>query len=146
MSLLPLIQRPCPYLDRLDAVMDGDHCRMCRRDVYDLTAMNDTERTAFLAACGGDACIRYTFSAKPALAAALIAASVAVAVVPAAAAPRDHPSSRVPHPPRQVPVQTIMVATAGLPPPVMEPPVVVEPPRPPEPPVADPETPPANPK
>jgi hypothetical protein len=142
MSLLPLIQRPCPYLDRLEAVMDGDHCRMCKRDVHDLTAMNDRERTAFLTACGGDACIRYTFNAKPALAAALIAASVAVAVVPAAAAPRNHPSSRVPRPPR---IEPIPMMTAGLPPP-MPMPVVVDPPRPPEPPVADPETPPANPK
>ena len=145
MSLLPLIQRPCPYLDRLESVMDGDHCRMCRRDVHDLTAMNDAERTDFLAACGGDACIRYTFNAKPALAAALIAASVAVAALPVAAAPRGHHPSRVQHPPRQVPVAPIMMVTAGLPPPIVEPPVVVEPPRPPEPPTA-PERPPANPK
>ena len=140
MSLLPLIQRPCPYLDRLEAVMDGDHCRMCKRDVHDLTAMNDTERTAFLAACGGDACIRYTFNAKPALAAALIAASVAVAALPVAAAPRGRHPVRVQHPPVEVPMMT-----AGLPPLVNEPPVIAEPQRPPEPPRA-PERLPTNPK
>ena len=133
MSLLPLIQRPCPYLDRLESVMDGDHCLMCRRDVHDLTAMSDTERTDFLAACGGNACIRYTFTAKPALAAALIAASVAVAALPVAAAPRGHHPSRVQHPPRQVPVTPVMMVTAGVPPLMVEPPVVVEPPPPPPP-------------
>lgn len=145
MSLLPLIQRPCPYLDRLESVMEGDHCRMCRRDVHDLTAMNDAQRTAFLAACRGDACIRYTFSAKPALAAALIAASVAVAAMPVAAAPRGHHPSRAQHPPRQAPVQPITLVTAGLPPMIAEPHVVPEPPRPPEPPV-QPGPPPPNPK
>jgi hypothetical protein len=140
MSLLPLIQRPCPYLDRLESVMDGDHCRMCKRDVHDLTAMSDAERTAFLAACGGDACIRYTFNAKPALAAALIAASVAVAALPVAAAPRGRHPVRVHAPPVEVPMMT-----AGLPPIVTEPPVIAEPRHPPEPPRA-PERPPTNPK
>jgi hypothetical protein len=141
MSLLPLIQRPCPYLDRLEAVMEGDHCRMCRRDVYDLTAMDDAERTAFLAACGGDACIRYTFNAKPALAAALIAASVAVAAMPATAAPRRHHPAQV-----QAPPVTVQMVTAGLPPPVAEPPVIAEPRRLPEPPIAGQDRPPATPK
>jgi len=143
MSLLPLIQRPCPYLDRLESAMEGDFCRMCKREVHDLTGMDEATRTAFLAACGGDACIRYTFNAKPALAAALIAASVAVAAAPALASPRSHAARHAPHPPRQVRVPVIPMVTAGLPPPVVTPPQV-EPVRPPS--SEGPERPPSNPK
>lgn len=148
MSLFPPIQRPCPYIDRLDSVMEGDFCRMCRREVHDLTAMDDAARAAFLAACGGDACVRYTLNVKPAVAAALIAASVAVAVVPAGAEPRGHPARRVPHPPRQVPVQTVPIMTGGLPVPVVVAGGLPVPQRPPEPvrPSVGPETLPPAPK
>ena len=144
MSLFPLIQRPCPYIDRLESVMEGDFCRMCRRDVHDLTGMDEARRSAFLASCGGDACVRYTLNVKPALAAALIAASVAVALVPAGAAPRGQMTRRIPHPPKQVPVQTVPVMTAGIPVAVtvaggITPPEPVRPP-------ARPETPPPGPK
>ena len=145
MSLFPLIQRPCPYIDRLDSVMEGDFCRMCRREVHDLTGMDEAGRAVFLASCGGDACVRYTLDVKPALAAALIAASVAVAVVPAGAEPRGHAVRRVPHPPRQVPIQTVPVRLAGAiavpvtvaggitpPEPVRRPPAPPTPPTPPK--------------
>ncbi|MEA3030715.1 MAG: hypothetical protein QOG13_2040 [Sphingomonadales bacterium] len=147
MIQFPPIHRPCPYLDRLDAVIDAGFCRMCRREVHDLTAMDERERAGFLAACGGDACVSYTLEVKPALAAALIAASAAVLAVPGAAVAADHQAARSrPHHPhhthqRQRPVQirpvAIMVA-GGIAPPS-------EPPRPILPPPAAPEFPPKNP-
>ena len=124
MTPFPQIQRPCPYLDRLDAVINAGFCRMCRREVHDLTAMDELERTAFLAACGGDACVSYTMNVKPALAAALIAASTAVLAVPAVALATDHQAARSRHHQpnhRQRPVQMrnvpIMVA-GGIEPPI----------------------------
>ena len=75
MGLFPKIARPCPYVDRLDAVMDGDFCTMCKREVHDLTDMDEAARRAFLAACGGSVCVRYTVWMKPAMAAAALAAS-----------------------------------------------------------------------
>lgn len=73
MSLFPKIARPCPYVENLDAVMDGDFCRMCKRQVHDLTDMDRAAREAFLAARGGDVCVRYTVWMKPAMAAAALA-------------------------------------------------------------------------
>ena len=124
MTPFPKIQNSCPYLDQLDTVIDGGFCRMCRREVYDLTAMGRRERADFLAACGGDACVSYTLNVKPALAAALIAASTAVLAVPAAALATDHQAARSRHHQpnhRQRPVQVrnvpIMVA-GGIAPPI----------------------------
>lgn len=141
MAWFPKIERPCPYLDRLDAVMDGDFCRMCQRQVHDLTGMDDAGRAAFMAACGGDACISYTARLSPALAAAALAASAAIAVAPAPAAAQRHkprpahlrPVRHVPHPAMiQAPT---MYFTAGLP--ALPPQPRLEPiPPPPEPPAA----------
>lgn len=86
MSKFPKIDGPCPYLDRLSEIMDGDHCRMCQRSVTDLTDMTDAARTRFLASCSGETCVTYRFPMKPSLAAAAIAAATLVAV-PAAAQP-----------------------------------------------------------
>ncbi len=85
MALFPKIQSPCPYKANLAAVMDGDSCRMCKRQVHDLTAMTDGERIAFLASCTGEVCVSYRL--RPALAAAALA--LAVATVPMAAAAQD---------------------------------------------------------
>jgi hypothetical protein len=63
-------------------VIDGGFCRMCRREVHDLTAMDERERADFLGQRGGDACVSYTMNVKPVLAAALIAASAAVLAAP----------------------------------------------------------------
>jgi hypothetical protein len=75
MAKYPEITRMCPYLDRLDTVMEGDFCRMCRRNVHDLSAMGEKERAVFLASCSGEVCVSYTVWMKPALAAAALAAS-----------------------------------------------------------------------
>ena len=73
--MFPRIDRPCPYADRLAQVMEGDYCRMCKRTVFDLSAMDERERRAFLGGCAGEEiCVRYTV--RPALAAVALAASV----------------------------------------------------------------------
>ena len=131
MSFYPRIERICPYLDRLDAVMDGDFCRMCKRTVHDLTDMSDAERSAVMAACGGDACVSYRMRLSPALAAAALAASTAV-MLPAPAMAQQRAKvrpapTRVPKAPRLIrppkPVEyPIMMVTAGLPAPLDPPP------------------------
>lgn len=132
MSLFPLIQRPCPYIDRLDSVMEGDFCRMCRREVHDLTDMDEAGRSAFLAACGGEACVSYRLNVKPALAAALIAASAAALIVPETALARKHGVSRPHHPPRAPRVPTVPIVVAGGIPVPERPPEPVRPPAEPE--------------
>jgi L-alanine-DL-glutamate epimerase-like enolase superfamily enzyme len=87
MALFPKIQSPCPYKNDLAALMDGDMCRMCNRQVVDLNGMSDGERVALMAGCSGDICVTYKLSVRPVLAAAALAAmSIAV---PTAAAAQD---------------------------------------------------------
>lgn len=83
MALFPKIQSPCPYKGDLSAVMDGDFCRACKRDVVDLTAWSDAQRMSFLASCETELCVSYRLPARGALVAAALAA--AVAALPAAA-------------------------------------------------------------
>ena len=75
MPIFPKIQSPCPYKSDLAAVMDGDMCRMCNRNVFDLTAMNDGERIAFLAGCEEEVCVSYRIPMRAAFAAAALAVS-----------------------------------------------------------------------
>lgn len=83
MPLFPKVQSPCPYKDQLSAVMDGDFCRMCQRRVFDLTALSDADRLAFLAGCEEEVCVSYRLPLRAAIAAAALASSAAAA--PAAA-------------------------------------------------------------
>jgi len=85
MALFPKIQSPCPYLDRLSSIMDGETCRVCKRQVFDLTHMSDGERMAFMKGCSDQVCVTYRFPMRPAVAAAALAV-VAIAVPTAAAA------------------------------------------------------------
>ncbi len=85
MALFPKIQNPCPYKGQLSAIMDGDTCRMCKREVFDLTAWSDDERVSFLKGCSGEVCVSYKLQVRPALAAAALAA-MAIAAPTAAAA------------------------------------------------------------
>lgn len=85
MAKFPRIDSPCPYKSNLAAVMDGDFCRMCERNVFDLGAMSEGERAAFLAGCAGEVCVSYRIPLRPALAAAALAAA-ALAFPTAAAA------------------------------------------------------------
>lgn len=91
MAMFPKIQSPCPYKSDLSAVMDGDFCRMCRRNVVDLTAWSDAERVSFLASCETEVCVSYRLPLRPALAAAAMVA--AMAALPAAA--QDAPVAAV---------------------------------------------------
>ncbi len=84
MSYYPEIERPCPNMERLDEIMDGDLCKACNHIVVDLTALSDADRRVFVAGLnGGAACISYKRPRKAALVAAAMAA--AVAALPAAA-------------------------------------------------------------
>ena len=76
MALFPKIQSPCPYKGSLSDIMDGDVCRLCKREVFDLTAMSDGERVDFMASCTDQVCVSYRV--RPALAAAAIAAAAIV--------------------------------------------------------------------
>ena len=87
MAIFPRIERPCPYADRLDEIMDGDVCRMCTRQVFDLTDMDDAGRTAFLAACSGETCVSYRLPVRTILAATMLAS----ATIPSALAAQDVP-------------------------------------------------------
>ncbi len=84
MALFPKIQSPCPYQADLAAIMDGDMCRMCKRPVTDLTAMDDAGRVAFFEDCETEVCVSYRVPVRSALGAAVLAAA-AVAALPAAA-------------------------------------------------------------
>ena len=104
MPLFPKIAGPCPYKSDLAAVMDGDHCRMCDRQVFDLTAMTDGERLAFLASCTDQVCVSYSIPLRRAARAAMVAAAIAAPTV--AAARRAPP-----------PVPPMAVVVGNLPPP-----------------------------
>jgi len=86
MALFPKIQSPCPYKDQLASVMDGDQCRLCKRQVFDLTEMTDEHRVSFMAGCAAEVCVSYRLPLRPALAAAAAAAALAT---PMAAAAQD---------------------------------------------------------
>ena len=88
MAIFPRIQSPCPYKGELAAVMDGDICRLCKREVFDLTAMTDGERVGFLADCAAEVCVSYRLTG--AIAAAALAAGMLVA--PASAAAQTTPA------------------------------------------------------
>jgi predicted nicotinamide N-methyase len=78
----PIVDSPCPYKGKLAEILDGDHCRLCERQVFDLTAWSDGERAAFLAGCSEQVCVTYRRPLRVAAAAMAAAAMVA----PAAAA------------------------------------------------------------
>jgi predicted Fe-S protein YdhL (DUF1289 family) len=82
MPIFPKIQSPCPYVNDLASIMDGDMCRVCKRPVTDLTEMSDQQRIAFIQRCEGDACVTYRI---PAAIAAALAFGAAAAPLPAAA-------------------------------------------------------------
>jgi hypothetical protein len=90
MSKFPVITGPCQYKSRLAELMDGSTCRMCQREVHDLTAMNEPDRRAFLAACEESVCVSYKVPARAALAALAMGAAT-LATLPAAA--QDTPAA-----------------------------------------------------
>ncbi|MDQ0464382.1 putative Fe-S protein YdhL (DUF1289 family) [Caulobacter ginsengisoli] len=91
MALFPKIQSPCPYKANLAAVMDGDQCRMCKRQVHDITDWTDQQRITFLAECKDEVCVSYRL---PRVAAAAAVALTALAA-PLAAAAQDCPDTYI---------------------------------------------------
>ncbi len=89
MAIFPKIQSPCPYQDRLTSIMDGDTCRMCKRQVFDLTEMSDRERVSFMQGCESEVCVSYRLPLRIAAAAVAMAA---LAAPMAAAAREDAPA------------------------------------------------------
>ena len=89
MGLFPAIQSLCPYKGNLSDIMDGDICRLCKKEVFDLTAMNDGERVSFLSGCTDQVCVSYRVKPNSLIAALALGAS-AVAV-PAFAQSADTP-------------------------------------------------------
>src|ERR1700743_2057209 len=85
MALFPKIQSPCPYKGRLSDILDGSLCRLCKREVFDLTPLSDDARMALIEGCRGDICVTYAVPLRSAVAAAALAAAV-VALPTAAAA------------------------------------------------------------
>jgi hypothetical protein len=83
MARFPRIQNPCPYKGALAEIMDGDQCRLCKREVHDLSAMDEGQRQSFLSACEGEVCVSYGL--RPAIAAAALGAALLIAPVNAAA-------------------------------------------------------------
>ena len=145
MTPFPPIQRLCPHLDRLGEVVDAGFCRMCSREVHDLTAMDARKRAGFLAARRGETCVSYTMNVKPALAAALIAASAAVLAAPDAALAASHQSGRSHHRQRPVHVRAVRVQPIPVLAGMIAPPDADRPPTPAVPPPAVPPSPPQKP-
>ncbi len=89
MAIFPKVQSPCPYKNDLAALMDGDMCRACHRQVIDLDGFSDSERVAFLAACKSEVCVSYSFPLRPAIAALTVAALGAPMIAAAQEAPDE---------------------------------------------------------
>ena len=85
MAIFPKVQSPCPYKDQLAQIMDGDSCRVCKRQVVDLNGMDDAGRVAFMKSCSGEVCVSYSF--RPVIAAAALA--TAMTALPMAAAAQE---------------------------------------------------------
>lgn len=77
MSIFPKIQSPCPYKGALSEILDGETCRLCKREVTDLMSFTDQERVAFLESCSEEVCVSYTFPLRTAAAAMIAATALA---------------------------------------------------------------------
>lgn len=77
MSLFPRIQSPCPYKGKLSDIMDGDTCRLCHREVHDISDLSVAARQALVADCADELCVSYKVPVKSALAAMALGASMA---------------------------------------------------------------------
>ena len=75
MARFPKIQSPCPYKGDISDILENDVCRLCKREVFDLTAMSDVEQERFFANCGGEVCVSYSVPLRAAVAASLLVAA-----------------------------------------------------------------------
>lgn len=90
MAIFPRVQSPCPYQGNLASVMDGDMCRACKRQVFDLTAMTDGERVAFMDGCATEVCVSYKLPLAALAMAATLGAPMAAAAQEAASVDMDN--------------------------------------------------------
>ncbi|MDB5469528.1 MAG: hypothetical protein JWR84_1088 [Caulobacter sp.] len=91
MATFPKITSPCPYKGPLSDILDAaEVCRLCHRQVHDLSAMSERRRVAFLQACSGETCVTYRLPIGATVAAAAIAAGILA--TPAAAQDRPAPA------------------------------------------------------
>lgn len=93
MAVYPLIESPCPYKGKLSEILDGDICRLCHREVHDLTGMSGADRRAFLKSCRGEVCVSYSVAAVTAASLGLLAASAIAA--PSASAQTTDPTEQI---------------------------------------------------
>jgi len=94
MAIFPKVEKHCPVKNELSAYMDGDNCRMCKRQVHNLNAMEEVERAQFLASCETEICVSYRLP-KPRRIGVAIAAA-AMMGVPVAAQELE-PTTPPPH-------------------------------------------------
>lgn len=86
MQFFPKVHSPCPYKGALSDIMDGDVCRLCKREVHDLTGMAEDAKRALFEGCADEICVTYRIDTRPALAALAIGAGV---MAPTALAARE---------------------------------------------------------
>ncbi len=96
MSRFPLVQDPCPYKGPIADILAGDQCRLCQRQVHDLTSMSEADRLALVAGCtdAEGLCVRYTVRAGAAVAAAMLGVAGFVAA-PAMAQSAEAPAAPI---------------------------------------------------
>ena len=70
--------------------MDGDMCSKCNRQVHNLDAMSELERTAFLATCEAEICVSYSIPLRRTIAAAAVGASLMATSAAAGEAATDY--------------------------------------------------------
>jgi hypothetical protein len=94
MGLFPQVQSPCPYKGPLSDILEGDVCRLCKREVHDLNLLDEAARIALVAGCADEICVRYAVPRGSAIAAAALsaAAMAAPAFAQDAPAPQDPPA------------------------------------------------------
>lgn len=96
MGLFPVVQSPCPYKGPLSDIVEGDVCRLCNKQVHDLSLLTESARVALLASCEGEICVSYRAPVTSALAA--LALGVSAMAVPAAAQESAVPQAAVVEP------------------------------------------------
>ena len=94
MGLFPLVQSPCPYKGPLSDILDGDTCRLCKREVHDLNLLDEAARIALVAGCKDEICVRYAVPRGSAIAAAAMGAMVVASPAFAQDAPAAAPEVR----------------------------------------------------
>ena len=92
MARVPVVDSPCPIVNRPLPTGASDHCSQCDRSVHNLDRMNERQRRDFMSACSGTVCVAYTVRIPirhRGLGAAALAAAAIAALPAAAESPSD---------------------------------------------------------